>query len=530
MSSRAGGTALAIVMAILISDGPAAAQKHGGTLRVYNSTNPPSASILEEVTIATVMPFMAVFNNLVLFDQSKAHNSIDGIVPDLAESWAWDDSKTKLTFELRRGVRWHDGRPFTAADVRCTWQRLKGADEEFRKNPRRIWYANLQEVAVDGEYRATFHLSKPQPALIALLASGMAPVYPCHVPAKDMRLHPIGTGPFKLVAFKANDSIKLVRNPHYWKPGRPYLDGIEWRIVSSRATRVLAFVAGEFDLTFVADAPVPVTKEIAAQAPKAICEVGPTNATINLIVNRDAAPFDDPMIRRAMMLALDRQAFITIIHGGKAYISGAMMPPPHGSWGMPADALQAFPGYSGDLALRQAEARKLMESAGYGPGKRLKIKVSTRDFQVYRDSAVILVDQLNRIHFDAELEVIESSVWFGRMLRKNYSVGLNLTGAAVDDPDSMLRENYACGSDNNFTKYCNSEVEKLLDAQSQESDVGKRRRLVWEIERKLAEDVANPIISHNVSGTCWHPHLKGHTQHRNSIYNNWRFEDVWLDR
>jgi peptide/nickel transport system substrate-binding protein len=109
-------------------------------------------------------------------------------------------------------------------------------------------------------------------------------------------------------------------------------------------------------------------------------------------------------------------------------------------------------------------------------------------------------------------------------------VGLNLTGAAIDDPDSKRNENYGCESENNFTKYCNPEVEKLLDAQSQEADPTSRKKLVWAIERKLAEDVANPIISHTISHTCWHPHVKGHVQRENSIHNNWRFEDVWLDK
>jgi peptide/nickel transport system substrate-binding protein len=153
---------------------------------------------------------------------------------------------------------------------------------------------------------------------------------------------------------------------------------------------------------------------------------------------------------------------------------------------MPPEVLNALPGYSGDLATRQAEARRIMETLGYGPGKRLKVKMSTRDWQVYRDRAIILVDQLNKIHFDAELEVIESSVWFGRMVSKKYAVALNLTAAAVDDPDSMLKENYACGSQNNFAKYCNPEVEELLDRQSQEADADKRKALVWEIERRLA--------------------------------------------
>jgi peptide/nickel transport system substrate-binding protein len=235
--TRGAALALGTAMALAAS-GTALAQKSGGTLRVYNTSNPPGASILEEVTIATVMPFMAVFNNLVLLDQHRPRNSLEGIVPELADSWAWDGSGTKLTFKLRQGVKWHDGKPFTAKDVRCTWHRLLGKEDDVRKNPRRVWYANLEEVTVDDDYQATFHLTKPQPAPLMLLGSGMAPVYPCHVPAKDVRSHPIGTGPFKFVEFKANDSIRLVRNSDYWRPGRPYLDAIDWRIIPNRATRV----------------------------------------------------------------------------------------------------------------------------------------------------------------------------------------------------------------------------------------------------------------------------------------------------
>src|SRR6185312_12418029 len=96
--------------------------------------------------------------------------------------------------------------------------------QKLRKSPRKAWYGNVTEITVDGDYEATFHLKRPQPALLALLASGLSPVYPCHVPAATMRTHPIGTGPFKFVEFKQNESIKLTRNPDYWKKGRPYLD------------------------------------------------------------------------------------------------------------------------------------------------------------------------------------------------------------------------------------------------------------------------------------------------------------------
>jgi peptide/nickel transport system substrate-binding protein len=510
---------------------PAAAQKAGGTLRIYNTSQPPSASIHEESTIATNMPFMAVFNNLVRFDPTQPRNGFDSIVPELADSWAWDASGTKLTFKLHPGVSWHDGKPFTAKDVQCTWHRLNGIDPEyFRRSPRKIWYENLKEVTLNGDHEVTFHLTKPQPSLLPMLASGLSPVFPCHVSDRDMRTKPIGTGPFKFAEFKSHASIKLTRNTEYWKKGLPYLDAIEWRIVTSRSTRVLAFIAGEFDMTFVGDITVPLMKDVLSQAPSATCSLVPTNVPVNILVNRDRAPFDKLELRRALSLSLDRQAYIDIISAGKASIAGNMMPPPEGLWGMPPDRLSKLPGYSSDVARQQAEAKKIMEGLGYGPTSRLKLKVSTRDFSTYRDPAVIFVDQLNKVYFDAELEVIESSIWHNRLTKKDYTVALNTSGVGIDDPDAVLKGAYACNSEANYTQYCRPEVEALLERQSQEADVDKRKSMVWEIERILAEDVARPIIYHNRASTCWHAHLKGYVHQENSIYNNWRFEHIWLDK
>ena len=205
--------------AFVAASSPVFAQKQGGTLRISHRDNPPSASIHEEATISVVQPFMAVFNNLVVFDPNEKINSPDKIVPDLAESWSWNPDQTKLTFKLRSGVKWHDGQPFTAKDVKCTWDRL--TDKEpgyFRKNPRRIWYDNLKETTVNGDAEVTFHLGQPQASLLSMLASGMSPVYPCHVAAKDMRTSPIGTGPFKIAEFRSNEVVRLVRNPDTGSP------------------------------------------------------------------------------------------------------------------------------------------------------------------------------------------------------------------------------------------------------------------------------------------------------------------------
>ena len=236
-STRLWGPIAALLAAALLMAAPAAAQKQGGTLRLYHRDSPASMSIHEEATISTVMPIMPVFNNLVVYDQHVEQNTLKSIVPDLASDWNWSEGGKALTFKLRERVKWHDGKPFTAKDVKCTWDLLLGKSEtKLRLNPRRAWYGNLEEVVADNDYQATFRLKRPQPALPALLASGYSPVYPCHVPPAQMRQHPVGTGPFKFIEYKPNEYIKLARNPDYWKPGRPYLDGIEFTIIPNRST------------------------------------------------------------------------------------------------------------------------------------------------------------------------------------------------------------------------------------------------------------------------------------------------------
>jgi len=201
-----------LIMIALAGSSTASAQKPGGILRVPISNSPASMSVHEESAVAAARAMMGVFNNLVIFDQHVPQNSEQSIVPDLATGWSWSEDGTVLTLPLRQGVEWHDGKPFTAADVKCTWDTLAGkSGEKLRVNPRKSWYNNLSEVTTNGDYEVVFHLKRRQPSFMALLASGWSPVYPCHVSLRDMRRHPIGTGPFKFVEFKPNEVIRVGR-------------------------------------------------------------------------------------------------------------------------------------------------------------------------------------------------------------------------------------------------------------------------------------------------------------------------------
>src|SRR5256885_9318943 len=135
-----------LLLALGAGDG-ALAQKSDGVLKISFFDSPASMSLHEEATGAALRPAMGLFNNLVMYDQHVAQNSPSSIIPDLATSWSWNEDGTELKFPLRQGVKWHDGKPFTSADVKCTWELLLGtATEKLRVNPRKTWYSNLDKV------------------------------------------------------------------------------------------------------------------------------------------------------------------------------------------------------------------------------------------------------------------------------------------------------------------------------------------------------------------------------------------------
>src|SRR5260370_6401333 len=171
-----------------------------------------------------------------------------------------------------------------------------------------------------------------------------------------------------------------------------------------------------------------------------------------------------------------------------------------------------------------------MERLGYGPAKRLKVKVSIRNIAPTRDPAIILIDHLKEIYIDGDLEPVDTTQWYPKILRKDFTVGMVVSENALDNPDQQFYENFTCNAERNYTGYCNPELDKLIDRQSMELDIDKRRQMVWQIERKLAEDSVRPVLFHMRQAMCMKPQLKGLTAMVNSIYNGSRFEDIWLDR
>src|SRR5436190_561119 len=224
-----GSAALVSLFLLFGLSGTALAQKPGGILRIYHRDSPASMSVHEEGTIGVIMPMMGVFNNLVMFDQNVKQNSDKSIVPDLATGWSWNEDHTALTFKLRDGVKWHDGKPFTSADVKCTFDLLTNqAKEKLRLNYRDSWWVNLRETTV-----------------------------------------------------------------------------------------ILGFIAGKFDMSFPYEVTFPLLKDIKNQAPQSVCEEGAGNESVGVLMNRTKPPFDNPDVREALALTIDRKSFIDILGQGE---------------------------------------------------------------------------------------------------------------------------------------------------------------------------------------------------------------------
>lgn len=522
-----------LVLALVVAAGTAVGQtpKKGGVLNSVLFEDPPGLTIHESSTVSNVWPMSPCYSNLVYFNPLKPLDSADTVIPELAERWSWQDNYRNLVFFLRKNVKWHDGQPFTSKDVKHTFDMVreaKDAPAKMRLSPRKDWYANVEAIEAPEPHTVVFRLKRPQPSLLMMLASGYSPVYPAHVPIADLRQKCVGTGPFKLKSYARGQTIELERNPDYFIPGRPYLDGIRYTIIGERGTRIAALQAGRLDAFMPLDMTKTIAETVKKNAPSiVIAEVG-QNGSDNVVLNHKRPPFDNAQVRQAINYAIDRRGFVQGVRQNGAVAGGALMPKPYGAWGLLDADLKKLPGY-GAPARDKAEAKRLLAAAGFGPDKPLKTEIVTRSTAIYMDNASYVVDQLKQAGIEAVLKQLDTAAWFPTLSRRDFQLGANLTAGGFDDPDAYLFENYKCGSPRNYTDYCSEEMDKLIDRQSEELDRAKRLKLVWEIQKKLESDVARPILSWRNEYFAHWPYVKNLIPH-NSLYNYGRMQEVWLDR
>ena len=289
-----------------------------------------------------------------------------------------------------------------------------------------------------------------------------------------------------------------------------------------------ALQAGQVDVAYPGDTTVDIAERLKAAVPKMVFTETSTNVSENLLFNTTKAPLDNVKVRRALSLAIDRKAYVQAVHRGSAIVGAAMSPKPWGVWGLLDKDLAQLAGY-GKGAEDKARAKKLLAEAGFGPSNPLKMEMVTRAIAIYIDFAAFVVSEFKNIGVEATLKQIDTAQWHPMATRREFLIGANLTGLGIDDPDANFYENYACGSPRNYGGYCNELVMSLIDKQSQEIDPQKRAALVWDIQKKLEEDSARPIMGWRVDRFAHLPTVKNLVPH-SVVYNCCRLQETWLDK
>jgi len=454
--------------------------RYGGILTAYLETDPPNFDLHQNSSWVAIHPLAPCYNQLVQFDPHD-HTRI---IPDLAERWEISPDGKVYTFYLKRGVKFHHGKPFKAEDVKASFERIIWPPRGVVSLRRGVFTA-VDGIETPDDYTVRFVLKRPSPSLLPNIAQAWNAIYPKDIlDAKgDMKGDVVGTGPFKFKEYIRGVSIELVKNPDYHVPGRPYLDGIKFFIIPDPNTAMSALITGEvlvFRPYFVPDLTAlsgPAASQIVVEK-----TVGTLSRVIYL--NARVKPWDDPRVRLAASLAVDREEAVRVLTQGNGAV-GSMMHP-QGQWALPKEELAKIPGFGSDKARDREEARRLLAEAGYPAG--FKTKVLTRKGVGWENQAVFIKDQWAKVGIDATLDVQELAVRTDRLNRRDFEVEAS-GGYAVslDDPDLVFGQSWTCNAPRNYSGACDPELDRMFEQQSATTDAQQRRALVLEMQRRALQ-------------------------------------------
>lgn len=468
----------------------------GGTLTI--TTTPEPAIITNALSSAPTTAELAtkIFDGLLEYDLELKPK------PSLAESWTISPDGKTITFKLRQGVTWHDGKPFTSADVQFA---LMEVVKKF--HPR--GQGNLgpvQSIDTPDAHTAVFNLAHPYPPLMMGLSSLESPIVPRHIyEGTDFRNNPavnapIGTGPFKFARWEKGNFIQLDKNENYWRPGRPYLDRLIIRFIADSATRAAGIERGEIDVaTFGTINPVEMRRletlphlAIAKGGYEAIAPV------MMLELNVQKPPFDDKRVRLAVAYALDRN-FITraIWHGFGKPAVGPISSFMKGNGAFTDQNILRF-----DVRDRLDIANRLLDEAGLkrgANGMRVKIFHDPAPFgEDWRRMGEYIKQALARVGIDVELRNRDYPS-FVRLVHNEYDFNMTSTWSiGMADPTLGVQRQTWSRTINravpfgNVSQYRNPEVDKLWEAAQTEIDPAKRNQIFHKLQELLVAD--SPII------------------------------------
>ncbi len=456
---------------------------------------------------------------------------------DLAESWS-QPSETTYVFRLRKGVRWHpkpptNGRELTADDVVYSMDRFRN----LTSNPQNYLLGSVDKVEATDRYTVKVTLKEPYVWLPEIVANPMTGAIVAHEAVEkfgDLKKWEatVGTGPWMLESYRPNIGMTLLRNPHYFVPGLPYIDRVELVVDEDQSSRVSAFLAGKYDLgtEFMGTINRPdwnqLKDQLAKHRPGLRALELPSNVRMGVTMHSDRPPFSDVRVRRALSLALNRPALIEAVADGAAVVNPPGIPLALKDWSLPVDQLGEGARY---YKYDPAEARRLLAQAGYARGFSTVVDFHSFGETALVDGAQLLAKDLKEIGIEARLNQREYGAYIATVPLGKYEGVVWGPSTPFLDPDSFLISAFLPDSPRNNMKVNDPPLTDMLLRQRRIQDAGKRRELILEIQRYLAKMVYRAEAYSTVLPAVWDAALKNYGPNHGYDYGG-RLMAAWLER
>ncbi|MBI2908906.1 MAG: ABC transporter substrate-binding protein [Chloroflexi bacterium] len=461
--------------------------KSGGTLISFMTGNPPSLDAQQESTINTSQLVSPFYSNIVQADPL----TVDKWVPALAEKWEMSKDGLTWTFDMRQGVKFHDGTPYTVDDAIFSLQRLIEPPKGVVSNMSFLLKPAVKSMTKNGN-KLVVNMNFSFAVMLDTLANNYSAIYSQKYVEKqgDMKTTGMGTGPFKLKSYSPGVSLEGVKNPDFWVKGRPYLDGYTFLIIKDESTRLSAFRTGKVNMTGKQFATLtPPDKDMLLKENPAL-KFYPSPSFLGswFFMNTRKPPFQDQKVRKAAYLALDRQAAIKVVARGSGEIS---KPFPVDPWGIPTGELSKMPGYRQPKDQDIADAKKLMADAGFANG--FDLTILARQMWQSKDAAVFMTDQLAKIGVRAKVQTLEDAIYWDTGRKAGHEAMVYTPVWTFTDPHWMGRywaPKYALNFSGNDG---DTKLTNLWDEQIKVVDVEKRKAMIRQVEEHLID--ALPGIS-----------------------------------
>lgn len=476
--------------------------RHGGTLNVALTGQPDQFDPATSTVYTSVQIYDNIFDNLVQMD---AHGNF---TPGLATRWRQLDSKT-WEFDLVRDAVFHNGEHFTAHDVAYTISRIlnpaTGSSQIADFN-------QIKRVEVVDNYTVRFHLKAPYGPLLTSLAIAAYIQNEKAVKTLDPRRHPVGTGPFMFKEWVINDHITLVRNPHYWRQGGPYVDRIVFRGSPVDESRLAALQSGEFN--WVDAVPLQDVKRLrGSKNPVYLTSSNAGNPDfLGMVVERP--PFNNKKLRQAIAWAVDKRAILAVAYFGVGEVGSQEV----GSGNRFYTADDPYR-HGPDLA----KAQQLVKEAGYGSGLKIEY-LGLPQYPELLKTGEILKEQLAQIGITMTITQLEVTVWVKRLTQRQYQI-TSIYAAGTVDPDTFYSEELTRNGPYNFTGYNNPRLDALVQQARQNTDAAQRKALYSRVRQIVWDDAPYIFAHYETLNYAMNPHVSG-TQILPTL--QLFFKDVWI--